>query len=92
MGLMTLEELIYLEKKASREIGWEIGIIEGIAESSTWIKDRGIRLGLIVGTVRTYFKMGKTAEEVLNEIGEQFSLPWREAEEYVRLYAPERKG
>lgn len=57
--LMSLEEMIYCEKKE----------------------------GIIVGTVRTFFKVGRSAEEIIAEIMEQFSLSREEAEEYVKSYA-----
>ena len=75
---MTLQEMIYYEKRDSREAGYQAGQEAGI--------QIGHEVGLIEGIIRTHKSLNATCDQAKVTIIKQFNLTEEKADEYIHLY------
>ena len=82
---MTLQEMIYYEKRDSREAGYQAGQEVGYQAG----QKAGIQIGLIEGikgVITAYKSLNATYDQAKEAIIKQFDLTEEKADEYIHLY------
>ena len=82
---MTLQEMIYYEKRDSREAGYQDGQEVGYQAG----QKAGIQIGLIEGikgVITAYKSLNATYDQAKEAIIKQFDLTEEKADEYIHLY------
>ena len=86
---MTLQEMIYYEKRDSREAGYQAGQEVGYQAG----QEAGIQIGLesgliegIKGVINTCKSFNATCDQAKEAIIKQFDLTEEKADEYIHLY------
>ena len=82
---MTLQEMIYYEKRDSREAGYQAGQEVGYQAG----QKAGIQIGLIEGikgVINICKSFNATCDQAKEAIIKQFDLTEEKADEYIHLY------